>query len=495
MAKHYLKIFLGAIVIKMLLAWLVPITSDEAYWYALGQRLYANYYDHPPMICWIVFLFSKLGAHIFFCRLFPIVCSIVVSLGLLVYVKRVYGDEEKAKQVSLLFLIAPLNILFVPIASDSALGLFVFLSGILFCHGLYFEKQFHIFIAGIFLGLAVLSKYFSGLLLIAMIVALMRYPQKRTAVRYLLALLAGAIPFVLVHLYWNYNSCWTNIMFNVINRNTDVSPDYIRFVKFIGFQLYLAMPWCLYFIIKQLPSIRNDLQNRSNYFSWLYVIPIAIFGLISFQETGLHWVLAFYPFFFLHLVYLSKGQIGILFKWTVLFTTVHVAVIFIVLMIPLQLLKNYEYYHDIVLSMHGDELVAQIRNKYGQDYILGTNGYYTSGVITYYSGQYAIVFHDDSSFGRQDDKVTDYRSLDGKNMIIVSTLTIKDDYTIYFDQMQYDTIIIKDNAFNLAVGQRFKYDVYKKHFLQKVLKKFYAIPDYLPVGECFFYDKYFPEIH
>lgn len=494
MGKHYIKIFLGAIAVKMLLAWLVPITSDEAYWYTLGQHLYTNYYDHPPMICWVVFFFSRLGSHIFFCRLFPIVCSIVVALGLLTYVKRTYNDEEKAKRVSLLFLVAPLNLLFVPIASDSALGLFVFLSGIIFCYGLHFEKQVHIFIAGIFLGLAVLSKYFSGLLLIAMIVALMRYPQKRIAIRYLLVLLAGAIPFVMAHLYWNYNSCWTNIMFNVVNRNTNVSLDYTRFIKFIGFQLYLAMPWCIYYLVKQMPAIRNDLQNRSNSFFWLFASPIAIFGLVSFQETGLHWFLAFYPFFFLHMIYLSNVQIDKLLKWTALFTTAHVAVILIVLMIPLQMFKNFEYYRDIVLSMHGDELVAQIREKYGQDYILGTNGYYTSGVITYYSGQYAIVFHDNSSFGRQDDKVTDYRTLDGKDMIIVSTLAIKDDYSVYFDQIRYDTVTIEGNAFNLAVGQGFKYDVYKKRFLQKVLKKFYAIPDYLPVGECFFYDKYFPEI-
>ncbi len=493
MITHYKKWFVTAIALKMLLAWLVPLTSDEAYWYAVGQNFYTNYYDHPPMICWIVYLFSAMGSHIFFCRLFPVLCSVVVSLGIYLYTKRVYNNAHRARLVSLIFLFAPLNILFVPIASDSALGLFVFLSGAMFCYGLSREKDRHIFLAGIFLGLAVLSKYFSGLLLIALVVCLLCYPGKKRAARYLLVLLAGAMPFVLVHLFWNYNSCWTNIMFNVINRNSNVTLEYTGLLKFIAFQIYLAMPWCLYYLARNIKGLLRDVRNRTNYLFWLFTVPVSLFGIISFQETGLHWVLAFYPFFFMLLIYLPKVELIKVLKFTVAFSVIHIILVLAVLMVPLERVKNYEYYRDIVLSMHGDELVDQIRSRYGPDYILGSNGYYTSGVLTYFSGQYAIVFHDNSSFGRQDDKVTDYRALDGKDFVILSTLKIKDDYSIYFDQLRYDTITIKGNTFYLAVGKGFKYNVYRERFLKKVLHKFYNIPDYLPLGQCFFYDKYFPE--
>ncbi|MBW1898924.1 MAG: hypothetical protein JRI61_07685, partial [Deltaproteobacteria bacterium] len=49
MEKHYTKIFITVIGIKLLLAWLFPVISDEVYWYTLGQHLDGNYYDHPPM--------------------------------------------------------------------------------------------------------------------------------------------------------------------------------------------------------------------------------------------------------------------------------------------------------------------------------------------------------------------------------------------------------------------------------------------------------------
>jgi len=493
MEKHYTKIFITVIGVKLLLAWFFPVISDEVYWYTLGQHLDGNYYDHPPMTGWVIYAFSSLGSHIFYCRLFPLLCGIIVALGILLFVQRVYHDPVKAKLVSLLFLVAPLNILFVPMLPDTALFLFIFLSGMFFCYGIHREKGAHIFISGIFLGLAVLCKYFSGLLLIAVVFSLICHPEKKRAIRYFLIFLAGAVPFVVLHLYWNYTHCWTNIMFNVINRNRNIRIDYAGFMSYIGFQFYLATPWCLFYLGRHRKKLKEDIKRYKNLFFWLYLIPIIIFGIVSFQETGLHWYIAFYPFFFMLMVYLKKDELVKAIKYTALFSLIHIIPVFVVLSLPVETFKNHEYYHDLVLCTHGDELAEEIEEKYGGNYILGTNGYYTSGALNYFSEKNVIVFHDDSKFGREDDKVTDFRELDGKNILILSTLDIKDDYSIYFDRLTFDSITIRENRFNIVLGEGFNYRIYHDRFLTKALEKWYDIPDYLPVGDCFFYNKYFPE--
>ena len=67
-----------------------------------------------------------------------------------------------------------------------------------------------------------------------------------------LLLLAGALPFVLFHLYGNYETCWTNVLFNVYNRNRQSSWEVSGLLVFLAFQIYLATPWLLYEIVKSI---------------------------------------------------------------------------------------------------------------------------------------------------------------------------------------------------------------------------------------------------
>ena len=42
----------------LLAASMIPITQDEAYYFAWGQRLALGYFDHPPAIAFITYLSS-----------------------------------------------------------------------------------------------------------------------------------------------------------------------------------------------------------------------------------------------------------------------------------------------------------------------------------------------------------------------------------------------------------------------------------------------------
>jgi len=50
------KIFWISLAVKLVLAGLLPLTGDEAYYWVWSQHLQLSYYDHPPFVAWLYWL-------------------------------------------------------------------------------------------------------------------------------------------------------------------------------------------------------------------------------------------------------------------------------------------------------------------------------------------------------------------------------------------------------------------------------------------------------
>ncbi|PQP34209.1 hypothetical protein C6A37_08965, partial [Desulfobacteraceae bacterium SEEP-SAG9] len=168
----------------------------------------------------------------------------------------------------------------------------------------------------------------------------------------------------------------------------------------------------------------------------------------------------------------------------------------IILTLPVETFKNHRYYRDIVMGFYGNEIYAKIK-KYKNQYVFGTPGYTTAALMTYHSGKHFIVFMDDDRNGRNDDKLTDFKALDGRNILILSTLKVKpneyQDYQNYFKRLVIDTLSVRQANYTLIFGDGFQYDKYRDTYLSKILLDCYDIPGFLPIGDCFFFNRYFPE--
>ena len=490
--ETYFKYIVGAIVaVKLAIAYMLPITSDEAYFYMWGRFPDINYYDHPPVTGWVMALTSMLGHHIFFNRLFAILCGLVIAWSIHRLVSVGLGAPDKARLISLAFLAAPLHVLSVLITTDTALVLFTALSGFTLFFALQRRNDFCAMLSGAFWGLAILSKYFAGLLLPAVCVCLLLQKHPRRF-RVFLLWIAGALPFIAFHIYANYLNCWTNVLFNVVNRNKAVSLEFGGLLTFIIFQIYLATPWLLYYLAGNLKAVVAAVRSDRNPFVILFIVPVLLLAIVALHHTGLHWALAFYPFLFPLLVYFPGKQIHRIAVLSLAFSLLHAAPVLTALALPVETYKNFQYYRDLVLCKYGDELYRKITGVYGTDYFPATNGYYTSGAMTYHSGRHFGVFLDYSKHGRQDDKLTDFRTLDGRNILILATMPIDQDYTPYFDSVAMGTVTLRHNTFFVALGKGFRYAVYRNRFLEKIDRDWYTCPDWLPKGRCYFKEMYFP---
>lgn len=126
-----------------------------------------------------------------------------------------------------------------------------------------------------------------------------------------------------------------------------------------------------------------------------------------------------------------------------------------------------------------------------KDYTFATISYGMSSVLSYYTRKHVIVFDKASFHAREDERLTDYRKLDGKNILIFKrTKSNLDKLSKYFSSSERKSFKVREATFELLIGQKFNYKLYREEVLKPINNDFYSIPDWLPVGQCEFKEKY-----
>jgi hypothetical protein len=121
-------------------------------------------------------------------------------------------------------------------------------------------------------------------------------------------------------------------------------------------------------------------------------------------------------------------------------------------------------------------------------FTLATPSYGTSALLAYHLGKRVIVFGAGSHHGRQDDLLTDFRKLDGGDVLILRTAEPKaDEYAAFFRDMSHEWFLVDGAKFYLVRGRGFKYADYRDQVLKNIVRKYYDLPRWLPVSpDCDF---------
>jgi 4-amino-4-deoxy-L-arabinose transferase and related glycosyltransferases of PMT family len=213
----YQRTLVLTLIVKLALAFFLPMSGDEAYFIIWARHLDFGYYDHPPMVGWIIYLLRFIGDGELIMRLPAVLFSTLIGMGIYRLLKPL--DASRAALVAMIFLISPVNIMDVLITTDTPLILFVFLSVYALVRALQRDQLGWYVLSGAAMGLAFLSKYFAVLLGLAYLAFFLFTPQRKQRWFGFLLLVLAAMPFVAVNVYWNYTHCWDNILFNLYNRN------------------------------------------------------------------------------------------------------------------------------------------------------------------------------------------------------------------------------------------------------------------------------------
>lgn len=486
---------LATLAIKLVLASVVPMSGDEAYFVIWAQHLDFGYYDHPPMVGWFLYLMRYVGNSEVILRLPSILTSTLIGIGIYRLLKPL--DEAKAALIATLFLVSPLNILYVLITTDTPLILFVFFSVASLFKALQQNKPGWYALSGILFGMAFLSKYFAVLLGLSYLVYLVFSAKSRQKTAGFALLFLSALPFALVNIYWNYTHCWDNILFNLYTRNEGAHFSFGTIAIFLATQIYLITPPLIYFLYKKRAEFKRQFSDDSfRLFLFVFLVPISVFTLLSFKKViGLHWVLAFYPAIYLLLNWLlDRTTLIKMLKFMAWFSALHLAAILIIVAIPMDTWKHNRLYSGMVFMFEPAKIVEAIRPYEQQQFLLATDGYSPSATISYHYGKEFFVFGEGGLHARQDDILTDFRQFKGRNILILKkSAPVMQEYTPYFNRVETRSFDVHGVIFHLVLGYGFNYEPYKEGVLRQIKNKYYKIPAYLPHAPCYFCEKYFPE--
>ena len=487
---------------KLWLAAVFPFTGDEAYFTLWGAEPDLGFYDHPPMIGWLLALLLQASWSQLVLRLPVVLLPLAVAAGIYAVLAR--QDREKALLAAAAYLLLPVNVLAVFITTDTPLILFSFFSAIAFWQASLRRSLPLYALAGALLGLAFLSKYFAVLLGLVYLAYVASAPRGARYWRGFVVTVFCALPFVGLNLWWNYEHCWANVMFNLYNRHGNAGMSWKTPLIFLATLLYALSPVALVQLARGrgwLAAAWRDASSR--FFLVASVLPMGLFPFLSLVRLiGLHWVLSFVPFFFIwSALVLSRDQLRGSVVFLGLFSLLHVVLILAAGAFPLEQWKSMRQYDGIVFHVRIGEVVRELQ-RYRDEYEIAADGYSSAVTASYYLHRtgaqpdwrksYVFVFGAASSHARHDDILTDFRRLDGKNILVFRKSPPEDgDYRPFFRSVEYRTFPLAGATFHLVLGRGFDYGAYKDGVLASVRERYYRIPSFLPQGRCYFCERYF----
>jgi len=486
--------FFATLLLKIVLAAGFPITGDEAFFYQWGVSPAWGYSDHPPMVGWLLAVLHGVSDAPLVLRSFTLLVTSFIALGIVDVLMRQLPAEREATAwlAGAVYLVLPWSWMFVLVTTDSPLLFFMALSAWSYlranaCPG---RGAGWYTLAGLFVGLAFLSKYFAALLGFAYAVHILGWRRERWWA--LPLMFALALPSIGVNLAFNATHGWTNVMFNVFNRNEGSHWNLKTPAVYAGMAVYLLTPWLLWQGIKGRWANGVSPAMRSAA-SALWLFPVLLFAFVSLKRTvGLHWVLGFVPLFVVWAgLRVDARALRSSFKATLALSLPHLLLVGAIAWAPLSLWQKTRLYDRVVFTRETPALVAALKADLPAGATLMARTYNPAAMLAFPYGQYVPVFGVGRHHARQDDQQVDFRTLQGKTLRIFGyDAPDLADFTPYFERVSSQTVVIEGVAFHVVDGVGFKYQPYRDTVLAQIARDFHNIPTWLPLLGSPFCERY-----
>ena len=293
-----------ATLLKMLVASTINLGNDEVYYRMYAQELKWNYFDHPPMVGWLI-RFTTFNLTIdttFFIRLGAILCSTIVTWLFYLCGKKISNEQTGFYAASIYTATVYGSIIAGTfILPDSPQMLCWILSLYLLLritdnnHINKTKKKAMLFF-GIVVGLGMLCKIHSIFLWVALILYVFLYCKSwfKQPVFYIAMLITGL--FFLPVILWNIDNSFITYLYH--SKRVDVTLggiDIANFFTFIAAQLLYCNPIIIFFILKgAVNAFKNNLPVLSSHSKILLLssLPLIFTAIcISFFKQVLpHWI-------------------------------------------------------------------------------------------------------------------------------------------------------------------------------------------------------------
>ncbi len=274
----FISLWLIALIIKIALATLLPLSNDEAYYWVWGQHPQLSYFDHPPMVGW---LFTLGNLTDFFGSAVRIPGVLLGHMTLLIWHKILRPfliDKELTFWLAFILLTPFFGLGSIIITPDLPLMFFWTLAIYLLQKLLKEKSAFSYFIFGATLGLGFCAKYHMVLFVpIAWVWLIGSGRWREINFKYLAVAVIAGLVFCAPVWVWNMQHEWVSFRFQLEHglKGKIWKPTYP--IEYLGGQIGLLFPLVIYLALRK----REPAELRYLHaFAWL---PILFFLFTSFK--------------------------------------------------------------------------------------------------------------------------------------------------------------------------------------------------------------------
>ena len=147
----------------------IPLHGDEAYYWMWSQHLQTGYYDHPPMIAYLIYLTGFISDAEWGVRLVNVLSFSISALYIYKLSAEISDEKTALNAVLIFFSVLVVQAGYIITTPDSPLIMFWTLSLYYSYRAIFYGELRDYILSGMMLGFAMLSKY-SAILLVAAIV-------------------------------------------------------------------------------------------------------------------------------------------------------------------------------------------------------------------------------------------------------------------------------------------------------------------------------------
>jgi len=279
--------------LHLLVAGRFELSGDEAHYALYAYHLDWSYFDHPPMVGWLLATLLPISDSEFVLRLWPVMLSVLSSWLLFQLTQRLYPDSSPwvaTVAVALLHSAIIYQLLSMAMVPDSPL-VPVGLALALLLHRAVIEGKTMSWLAiGVMFGLAGLSKYTAVLLVFGTALIVLQGQWRQLLTPWLWGGVVIAMVVISPVLWWNLQHDWISISYQLGHG----MPERNWSLQRVGLSLlgqFLAYGPLL--VVAAVMATLSGINNSRHRFTLFLAWPLLLFfGWNSGYEPSLpHWTL------------------------------------------------------------------------------------------------------------------------------------------------------------------------------------------------------------
>jgi dolichol-phosphate mannosyltransferase len=280
----------------------MPLVPEEAFYWMYSQHPSLSYYEHPPMVAWLIWLGTQLFGNTEFGVRVGVELMMLAASGVMYVFSRIWFGREAALVAALLLQILPVYFGAGLIATmDSELMFFWLVCLLGVSVALRRQRAWGWYLAGAGLGGAILSKYTGIFLGLGALLAVAGHQPWRRHLRCVHPYAASLLAFAMFSpvLVWNEQHEWASFRFQFVNRFAGKSASVASVASFAVLQLEVATPLILlglgWLYVRSFRNLRRLLTPRL----WLalcFSLPLLLLMGYKSLRYGIHlnWTLPAY---------------------------------------------------------------------------------------------------------------------------------------------------------------------------------------------------------